>query len=138
MEKYTVILAFFVFGMVFVTANLIIASILGKKISSQQKEEIYECGEPAEGDAWIRFNNRFYLVALVFLVFDVEIVLLFPWAVALNSLIESGEGILAFWAMTIFVAILVLGLAYDWIKGGLEWIKPSLLNPSYFKKETVK
>lgn len=135
MEQYGVILAFFLFGLIFVVANLTIASVLSKKVKSQQKYELYECGEVAEGDAWIRFNNRFYLIALVFLVFDVEVVMIYPWAVALNEMIADGNGVFAFWAMTCFVVILILGLAYDWIKGGLEWIKPNLLEPEYLKKD---
>lgn len=78
----------------------------------------YECGEIPEGSAWVKFNIRFYVIALVFLIFDVEIVFLFPWAVVFQEL-----GLLAFIEAFIFVLILVVGFAYVWVKGDLDWVK---------------
>ena len=78
----------------------------------------YECGEIPEGSAWVQFNIRFYVIALIFLIFDVEIVFLFPWAVVYKEL-----GLLAFIEAFIFVLILVVGFAYVWIKGDLDWVK---------------
>ena len=78
----------------------------------------YECGELPEGSAWVKFNIRFYVIALVFLIFDVEIVFLFPWAVVYQEL-----GLLAFIEAFIFVMILVVGFAYVWVKGDLDWVK---------------
>jgi len=78
----------------------------------------YECGEIPEGSAWIQFNIRFYVIALIFLIFDVEIVFLFPWAVVYQEL-----GLLAFIEAFIFVLILIVGFAYVWAKGDLEWVK---------------
>jgi NADH-quinone oxidoreductase subunit A len=78
----------------------------------------YECGEVPEGSAWIRFNIRFYVVALIFLIFDVEIVFLLPWAVVFKKL-----GAFAFMEGLIFIGILAIGLAYVWNKGDLEWVK---------------
>ena len=78
----------------------------------------YECGEIPEGSAWVQFNIRFYVIALIFLIFDVEIVFLFPWAVVYQEL-----GLLAFIEAFIFVVILVVGFAYVWIKGDLDWVK---------------
>ncbi|MDP6033127.1 MAG: NADH-quinone oxidoreductase subunit A, partial [Candidatus Marinimicrobia bacterium] len=78
----------------------------------------YECGEESEGSAWVQFNIRFYVVALIFLIFDVEVVFLFPWAVVFNEL-----GMLAFVEMAIFLIILMVGLAYVWKKSDLDWIK---------------
>jgi NADH-quinone oxidoreductase subunit A len=80
----------------------------------------YECGEVPEGTAWIRFNIRFYVFALVFIIFDVEIVFLMPWAVVFKQL-----GSFAFLEGLVFIGILVVGLAYVWKKGDLEWVKPS-------------
>jgi NADH-quinone oxidoreductase subunit A len=80
----------------------------------------YECGEVPEGTAWIRFNIRFYVFALVFIIFDVEIVFLMPWAVVFKQL-----GSFAFIEGLVFIGILVVGLAYVWKKGDLEWVKPS-------------
>jgi len=78
----------------------------------------YECGEIPEGSAWVKFNVRFYVIALVFLIFDVEVVFLFPWAVVFNELKW-----LAFMEASIFVLILLVGFAYVWIKGDLDWVK---------------
>ena len=78
----------------------------------------YECGELPEGSAWVKFNIRFYVVALIFLIFDVEIVFLFPWAVVFQDL-----GLLAFIEAFIFVLILVVGFVYVWAKGDLDWVK---------------
>ncbi len=78
----------------------------------------YECGEIPEGSAWIQFNIRFYVFALIFIIFDVEIICLLPWAVVFRKL-----GILAFIEGLVFIGILAVGLAYVWKKGDLEWIK---------------
>ena len=78
----------------------------------------YECGEIPEGSAWVQFNIRFYVIALIFLIFDVEIVFLFPWAVVYQEL-----GLLAFIEAFIFVLILVVGFVYVWAKGDLNWVK---------------
>jgi len=78
----------------------------------------YECGELPEGSAWVKFNIRFYVIALIFLIFDVEIIFLFPWAVVFQNL-----GLLAFIEAFIFVMILVVGFIYVWAKGDLDWVK---------------
>jgi NADH-quinone oxidoreductase subunit A len=78
----------------------------------------YECGEVPEGSAWVQFNIRFYVIALIFLIFDVEIVFLFPWAVVYKEL-----GFLAFVEAFLFVLILVIGFVYVWAKGDLDWVK---------------
>ena len=78
----------------------------------------YECGEIPEGAAWVQFNIRFYVIALIFLIFDVEIVFLFPWAVVYQEF-----GLLAFIEAFIFVLILVVGFVYVWAKGDLDWVK---------------
>jgi NADH-quinone oxidoreductase subunit A len=80
------------------------------------KSDTYECGVETEGDSWVQFNFRYYLVALVFVVFDVEVIFLYAWAVAYGSILVPG-----FAAVMVFLAILVLGYLYDWRKGGLEW-----------------
>ena len=83
----------------------------------------YECGELPEGSAWVKFNIRFYVVALIFLIFDVEIVFLFPWAVVFQDLVFQDLGLLAFIEAFIFVLILVVGFVYVWAKGDLDWVK---------------
>jgi len=80
------------------------------------KEDTFECGVTTEGSAWVQFNVRYYQFALIFLVFDIEALFLYPWAVSLGVL-----GVGGFSAAMVFVLTLVLGLIYDWRKGGLEW-----------------
>ena len=92
----------------------------GEKLTS------YECGEVPEGSAWIQFNVRFYIIALIFLIFDVEVIFLFPWAVVFKQLTIDGFGFLAFIEMFVFVSILIVGFAYVWVKGDLDWVKMKL------------
>ncbi len=113
------VLVFLIFGGLFVVLNVGIARILQARNPHPVKLSTYECGELPEGHGWIQFNIRFYVVALVFLIFEVEIVFLFPWATVFKDL-----GTFAFVEMMIFVFILLVGLAYVWAKGDLEWDKP--------------
>ena len=117
------VLVFAALGLGFVGVNLLIGKLLRPANPQARKLSTYECGEPATGSAWVNFNIRFYLVALVFIIFEVEIAFLFPVAVVFRGLVESGEGLLAFTKAFIFVGILFLGLIYSWAKGDLEWVK---------------
>ena len=108
---------FMVLGLVFVIATVWIARFIRPQRPSEEKLRNYECGEPAIGSAWIQFNPRFYIFALIFVIFDVEAVFLFPWAVAYKSL-----GLFALIEMMIFVGILLLGLLWVWKKGLLKWV----------------
>lgn len=110
---------FLVVGSAFIAVNLIISRLLQPRHPSAIKLSTYECGELPVGQSWIQFNNRFYVIALVFLIFDVEIAFLFPWAVVFKEL-----GLFAFIEALIFIGILLVGLAYVWRKGDLEWDKP--------------
>jgi NADH-quinone oxidoreductase subunit A len=110
---------FFVLGTVFVAGGLVTAWLVRPSRGYPAKLTSYECGEEPVGDSWVRFNIRFYVVALIFLIFDVEIVFLVPWAVVYGRL-----GGYAFVEMTIFLAILLVGYAYVWVKGDLDWDKP--------------
>jgi len=109
---------FLVFGGVFVAAILYLAKLLRPHNPQQQKNETYECGEEIVGPSWIQFNIRFYVIALIFIVFDVEIIFLFPWAVVFKQL-----GLFAFTEMLIFIGILLVGLGYVWKRGDLEWVR---------------
>jgi len=121
---FSSVLLFLVIGFVFLAAVLILSRLIQSKgVSGVDKYIPYECGEVPEGSAWIRFNIRFYVFALVFIIFDVEIVFLLPWAVVFKNL-----GMFAFIEGLIFIGILVVGLAYVWKKGDLEWIKPDDLD----------
>lgn len=117
--NFASILIFLIFGSLFVGVNLLLSRLIQARSPSPGKLSTYECGEIPVGDSWIQFNIRFYVIALVFLIFDVEIVFLFPWAVVFKDL-----GAFAFIEMMIFVSILLVGLAYVWAKGDLEWDKP--------------
>jgi len=105
-----------VIALLFPAIPVILAKILGPKKPSPIKNDIYECGLEVTGSSWIQFRVQYYLYALVFVIFDVETVFLFPWAVSYGVL-----GWFALVEMFIFVAILVLGLIYAWRKGALEW-----------------
>ncbi|MHC4606532.1 MAG: NADH-quinone oxidoreductase subunit A, partial [Planctomycetota bacterium] len=85
-----------------------------------EKLAVYECGEETIGTAWVQFNVRFYVIALIFLIFDVEIALLFPWTTIFKT---PGLGPLVFAEMLVFVGILVVAFAYVWVKRDLEWLK---------------
>jgi len=124
-EGFGNVLIFGVFGAVFVFINLYVVGklVLRRPAKPEQGDKgvTYECAEPSIGDAWIRFDIRFYTLSLIFLIFDIEVALLFPWAVAYTSFIEAGAGAHALFAMLIFLVILAIGLAYDWIRRDLEW-----------------
>ena len=117
------VLVFTVLGAAFVGVNLLIGKFLRPDNPQLRKLSTYECGEPSSGSAWINFNVRFYIVALIFIVFEVEIAFLFPVATTFRRWIESGQGGFAFIEILLFVGILFLGLVYAWAKGDLEWIK---------------
>ncbi|TDI87063.1 MAG: NADH-quinone oxidoreductase subunit A [Caldithrix sp.] len=136
--NFATALVFLIFGGLFVLLNLGIARILQARNPHPVKISTYECGELPEGESWIQFNIRFYVVALVFLIFEVEIIFLFPWALVFKDL-----GLFAFVEMMIFVFILLVGLAYVWAKGDLDWDKPQSvpapeLSQSYEQKEVTE
>jgi NADH-quinone oxidoreductase subunit A len=107
----------------FVLVSLVGGSFLRPKVPNAEKEMIYECGEKPIGRAWYNFNPRFYLVALVFVIFEVEIAFMYPVAAVYRSFVEKGQGWLAFGEIFVFVAILAVGLGYVWAMGDLEWVK---------------
>jgi NADH-quinone oxidoreductase subunit A len=109
------------FGFVFVTLTL--GRILRPHNPYPDKNSTYECGERPIGEAWVQFNPRFYLIALVFLIFDVEMAFVFPIATVFKKFIAEGNGVLAFVELFIFMGMLLLGLIYVWVKGDLHWVK---------------
>jgi NADH-quinone oxidoreductase subunit A len=118
LASYSSVLAFLFVGIAFVVVNLIAWKVLRPERFSEEKNTTYECGENPQGSAWIQFNIRFYVFALIFIVFDVEAAFLLPWAVVFKEL-----GVLAFVEGLVFIAILAVGLAYVWAKGDLEWVR---------------
>ena len=111
-------LVFLVTGILFVFANMILGGLIRPQKPTPEKLSPYECGEEVIGDSWIRFDIRFYTMALVYLIFAVEIAFLFPWAVVLREM-----GMIALVEGLVFIAILFLGLVYVWAKGDLDWVK---------------
>ena len=120
LENYFPILLFLVVGAAFGVAPVIMGSgisrLLGVHRPDSEKLSPYECGFEAFEDARMKFDVRYYLVAILFILFDLEIAFLFPWAVVLNDI-----GFFGFAAMMVFLAILVVGFIYEWKKGALEW-----------------
>jgi NADH-quinone oxidoreductase subunit A len=124
-EGFGNVLFFGVFGAIFVFLNLY---VIGKLIMRRphrpdqgQKGVSYECGEPTIGDAWIRFDIRFYTMSLIFLIFDIEVALLFPWAAVYEKFVVAGYGPGAFVEVLVFLVVLGVGLAYVWVRRDLEW-----------------
>ncbi|TAL60471.1 MAG: NADH-quinone oxidoreductase subunit A [Bacteroidetes bacterium] len=103
-------------GSVFCGMGILISKWIAPTSKNSSKLEAYECGVPAESGSWVQYNVGYYLFALIFLIFDVEIVFLFPWATVLREV-----GMVAFVEILIFVFILFLGLLYAWKKGALKW-----------------
>jgi NADH:ubiquinone oxidoreductase subunit 3 (subunit A) len=116
-EQWLYIGVFLVLAPVFPALALLIPRLIAPKKPNRIKQQTYECGIETVGDTWVQFKVQYYIFALVFLVFDVEIVFLYPWAVAFNilPLFAVLEGVL-------FILILVGGLLYAWRKGALEWM----------------
>jgi NADH-quinone oxidoreductase subunit A len=126
---YLNVLVFAAVGLAFVFVNLILASIVRPKRLIDEGLETYECGEETIGEAWVNFDIRYYTVALVYIIFAVEIAFLFPWAIVLGDSVADtgpaaakGIGVFALVEGVLFIAILFLGLAYVWAKGDLDWI----------------
>ena len=116
MSQWIYIGLFFVVGLIIPVGAIAAAWVLGPKKPNPIKQATYECGVETVGDSWVQFKAQYYIFALVFLVFDVETVFLFPWAVKLGQL-----GLFAVVEGIIFILILIAGLAYTWRKGMLEW-----------------
>ncbi len=108
-------------GLGFVFAGLLVGKLVRPSMPNQEKGEIYECGEPTIGSSWVQFDLRFYIVALFYLVFDVEVALIYPWAVVYREV--------ALPAMVVgapFVLIIVVGYVYEWYAGSLDWVRSSI------------
>ena len=116
MSQWIYIGLFIIVGLIIPVGAITVAWILGPKKANSIKQSTYECGIETVGDSWVQFKAQYYIFALVFLVFDVETVFLFPWAVKLGQL-----GVFAVIEGIIFILILIAGLVYTWRKGMLEW-----------------
>jgi NADH-quinone oxidoreductase subunit A len=118
--QYLPILIFFAIAVVIGSAFLLAAYVMAPKHPDPEKISAYECGFNAFEDARMKFDVRFYLVSILFIIFDLEVAFLFPWAVTLLKLPRSVE-VYSFWSMMCFLAILTVGFVYEWKKGALEW-----------------
>jgi NADH-quinone oxidoreductase subunit A len=116
LENYLPVLMFIVIGALVGAAMIGIGFVLAPSRPDSEKNSPYECGFEAFEDSRMKFDVRYYLVAILFIIFDLEIAFLFPWAVVLDQI-----GMAGFWAMMIFLGVLVVGFIYEWKKGALEW-----------------
>jgi NADH-quinone oxidoreductase subunit A len=119
LENYFPILLFILVGLAVGIVPLILGKIASPNKPDAEKNSPYECGFEAFEDARMKFDVRYYLVAILFILFDLEIAFLFPWAVVLRE--KSIEGPYVFWSMMLFLFVLVVGFVYEWMKGALEW-----------------
>jgi NADH-quinone oxidoreductase subunit A len=121
--QFANVLVFFALAVVFVGGMLTLGRFLRPNNPEPLKLSTYECGEPPTGNAWVNFNIRFYLVALIFVIFDVEIAFIYPVTAVFRDWVLRGQGLFAFTEILMFLAILFVGLVYVWVKGDLEWLK---------------
>jgi len=132
-SEFGKILIFLITGIVAIGGLFFVNRLLAPRNPNYEKLTTYECGEEPTGNAWLPFNSRFYVIALVFLLFDVEMVFVFPWATVFGNreliTADARWGWISLTEMFIFLGILILGLAYVWLKGDLNWIKPTVTLP---------
>lgn len=132
LTEFGKIFIFLLVAVVFTVVAIFAAKLLRPSRPTHEKLLTYECGEDTIGSPWVKFNIRFYVVALIFLIFDVEVVLLIPWALVYKNFGAGG-----FLVGAIFLVLLGLGMAYEWRKGDLEWARPKVDLPK-LKDDTIK
>ncbi|MAW07563.1 MAG: NADH-quinone oxidoreductase subunit A [Halobacteriovoraceae bacterium] len=123
MDVYIPVVVLSLLGIVMVLGALLVGFFLRPKNPNKLKLQPYECGEDPFGSAWANFNVRFYVVALIFIIFDVEGALMFPVAAVFKKFNEVGAGGVVLLSMLIFIAVLIQGIVYCWKKGDLDWVK---------------
>lgn len=116
LSDYFPILVFLAIAIAMSVMMIAASIIIGRQKPDVEKLSAYECGFEAFEDARMKFDVRFYLVAILFIIFDLEIAFLFPWAVSLGQI-----GVFGFWSMMLFLGVLTIGFIYEWKKGALEW-----------------
>jgi NADH-quinone oxidoreductase subunit A len=133
-SEFGKILIFLITGIIMVLFAFFVVRLLAPNKPNPEKLTSYECGEEPTGSAWLPFSSRFYVIALIFLLFDVEMVFVIPWATVFGDktaiAADNRWGWLSFTEMFIFLGILILGLIYVWAKGDLDWIKPKVVTPT--------
>ncbi|WP_420316487.1 NADH-quinone oxidoreductase subunit A [Ekhidna sp.] len=136
---FGVVLLFLIGGIAFLMITLLVGKLLRPSRPTEEKQTTYESGEEPSGTAWGQFNVRFYIIALIFLLFEAELVFLFPWATVFGNeeLFKQTNGLWGKFSMIetfIFIGILLVGLAYVWAKGMLEWVRPKPKLSDYVSK----
>src|SRR5262245_36372353 len=121
--QYANVLIFIGLGIALCALMMGLGALLRPSNPERIKQTTYECGEVVTGDAWINFNIRFYLIALIFVIFDIEVAFMYPVLAVFRDWVWKGKGVFALTEILVFVAILVAGLVYVWRKGDLQWIK---------------
>ncbi len=116
LENYLPVLLFILVGIAVGIAPQVLGRLIGPHKPDPEKNSPYECGFEAFEDARMKFDVRYYLIAILFILFDLEVAFLIPWAVSMREI-----GMLGFWSMMIFLGLLVVGLIYEWKKGALDW-----------------
>lgn len=129
LTEFGKIFAFILVAILFTVVAILASKFIRPSRPTKEKLSTYECGEDPEGTPWVKFNIRFYVVALIFLIFDVEVVLLIPWA-----MVYKEFGMAGYLVGAVFLFLLGLGMAYEWRKGDLEWDKPQVRPPVVRKK----
>lgn len=134
LSEYGSILLMGIIGVILVCAIIGLAKFISPKNPNPIKQSTYECGEETVGTSWVQFNPRFYVIALIFLLFDVELIFVFPWATVFGNrdliAADSRWGWFTLIEMAIFLGILIIGLVYVWRRGDLNWIKPIHQKPT--------
>ena len=130
LTEFGKIFIFMLVAMLFTVVAIFVARLIRPARPTHEKLLTYECGEDIIGSPWVKFNIRFYVVALIFLIFDVEVVLLIPWA-----MVYKQFGFIGYLLGAIFLVLLGVGMAYEWRKGDLEWARPAVKEPILKKNE---
>ena len=124
-QDFLPIIIFIILAAILIGLPLVLQYLLSPRNNKGGEKLIsYECGELPEGSAWVKFNIRFYIIALIFIIFDVEVIFMFPWAIVYKEF-----GLLGFVEMLLFVLVLLVGFFYVWKKGDLDWVKMEIRNP---------
>jgi NADH-quinone oxidoreductase subunit A len=121
--EFSMAMVFLAVGAGFVLAALVVGALIRPRRTVAARKETYECGETPVGKGWYNFNPRFYIMALVFLIFDVEVAVTYPVVAAMRRWTANGKGLTAFIEILIFLVLLIAGLIFLWKRGDLEWIK---------------
>jgi NADH-quinone oxidoreductase subunit A len=139
---YANVLVFMALGIALCALMMGLGALLRPSNPERHKLTTYECGEIVTGDSWINFNIRFYQIALIFVIFDVEVAFIYPVVAVFRDWVGAGRGLFALVEILIFVMILVCGLVYVWVKGDLQWVKtvvqPVPATPAAMSRTTTR